>query len=72
MNLTRTELEQLIRQIVEEYIGDETLSVEEAAAMLGYTKRTLYNKIRFIPHKKLPSGKLTFSRNELIKYISHE
>lgn len=47
---------------------DRYMGAAEAAAMLGWSAQTLYNRIREMPHVK--NGKrLTFSEKSLKKYI---
>lgn len=49
-------------------VKDETMTADEAAAFLGISRSTLYNKIAEIPHTKT-GRKLLFSRRSLSEYI---
>lgn len=48
------------------------MSIEEAAAYLGFKKESLYNKCarKQIPYYKPSNGKLFFRREELDKWIA--
>lgn len=69
------ELHKLIKKDIESHIEtlvtnalDKTLSVEEAALKLGIKPKTLYNKIKQIPHTKV-GRRLIFSENRLNEYM---
>lgn len=63
------EIKDLAREIVAEQMRYEVIGADEAAKILGITKRTLYNNIEDIPHGKV-FGKLRFFRADLIKMIT--
>lgn len=69
------ELFKLVRPLVVEQLKvvtseviDETFGIKEAAKYLGCKEKTIYNKIKEIPHFKI-GRTLRFSRLALDEYI---
>ena len=68
--LMRSDIEKHIKEsIVQVY--DQPMGINEAAAYLNLKPKTVYNKIREIPHKKVGKS-LRFTRSELDSYMNNE
>ncbi len=52
-------------------MNEKMLSVEEAAAFLQISKRTIYKKINELPHYKR-FGRLYFSPKQLVAFIKND
>jgi excisionase family DNA binding protein len=75
--MTTSELRALAKMVAQEYyklqqknhlIKDTYLNTKQAAEMLGWSVRTLYNKADEIPHVKVGKS-LRFSERRLREYI---
>lgn len=72
------ELHRLMRGDIEKHIKesigqvyDQPMGINEAAAYLNLKPKTVYNKIREIPHKKVGKS-VRFTRSELDSYMNNE
>lgn len=69
-SMIRKDLQSAMTEVAVES-ADKYMSVKEAAEMLGWSVRTLYNNIKDIPHVKV--GKhLRFSEQSLRRYINRK
>ena len=73
---TDSQLRKLAKYIADEIenrqklLDDTIIGVEEASAILGYKKKTIYNKINEIPHHKV-GGSIRFFKSELLSYVNN-
>lgn len=49
-------------------VEDKVLSIDEVAKILGWSRQTIYNHIKDIPHTKV-SGQLRFFRSDIFRMI---
>lgn len=69
--MTSREIKNLAREIVLEQMRYEVIGADEAADILGVSKKVLYKKIDTIPHGKY-GKKLRFFKGDLINIIRRE
>lgn len=53
------------------YVRDDVIGIEEVAEILGVTPKTVRNRIKEIPHKKV-FGRLRFYRSSIYKMLKDD